>query len=445
MKLRKLRPQARFLREELTEDTWEPLPDPRRARGVRFRWMGLLNLLMLGMLIHARTLRHVERLTRFLAVPSAFGLRGAPSDTCLFETIGRLIPEQLREVLRAQVLRLHRSKRMEVLPEIGLSLVAIDGKVLGTDRTEKNPASTRMKVGRRQDGRARKRVMKKGQENWNVADVKPNADGEVFLVKALRAVHVGSATKPILDQVAIPKGRGESTTLLPFLRDLYKAYGNLIECLSLDAVYATRHVLAALAVARIHYILALKGNAGQLYYRLRRLMGDGETEPPGGWACEVETCRNGRRIRRSFARHFLRGYCLEGDFQQVWRQRTVITSKVSGQILSVDDRLWISSLPRERLTPQQAMAAIRAHWGVENDANWTLDAIWGEDTYTWVHKGRARESLGLLRAIAYNLVRVLRHRVLQPSTGGSLSYDELFERIHLALVTPAVLPAVGAT
>lgn len=91
------------------------------------------------------------------------------------------------------------------------------------------------------------------------------------------------------------------------------------------------------------------------------------------------------------------------------------------------------------------MAAIRAHWGVENDANWTLDAVWGEDTRTWVHKGRARESLGLLRAIAYNLVRVLRHRVLQAPKTGHIPNDELFERIHLALVTPAVLPTVGAT
>lgn len=446
MKLRRLKPLARFLRDELTDDHWAPLPDPRQARGVRFRWLGLLNLLTLGMLVNARTLRHVERLTRYLAVPSAFGLRGAPSDTCLFETIGRLIPEQLRAVLRRQVWRLHRSKRMEVRPEIGLSLVAIDGKVLGTDRSCKNPSSTRMRVGRGQDGRAQKRVVKKDRENWNVADIKPNAQGEVFLVKVLRAVHVGSVTKPILDQVVIPAGRGEATTLLSFLSDLVRAYGSLLECLSLDAAFGTPRMLSTFAGYGIRYIVALKGNAGHLYHRLHRLMGgDGEAPPPGGWDRVTEETRNGQRIRRAFARRFERGDDLEGDFQQVWRQRTVVTRKATGEILSVDDRLWITNLPPGRLSADQAMAALRAHWGVENDANWTLDAQWGEDSRTWVHKGRARESLGLLRAIAYNLVRVLRHRVLDRPKVGHLSYHELFERIFLALVTPAVLPTVGDT
>ncbi|MBK8181079.1 MAG: ISAs1 family transposase [Planctomycetes bacterium] len=288
--------------------------------------------------------------------------------------------------------------------------------------------------------------MKKGGENWNVADVKPGANGEVFLVKALRAVHVGSATKPILDQMVIPEGRGESTTVLGFYRDLCKVYGRIVECVSLDAAYCTQRVLNAFAVLNVAYIIALKGNAGHVYHRLRKIMGgDGEAPPTGGWDRVTDETRNGRQIRRSFARRFERGDYMEGDFQQVWRQRTVITRKATGELLSVDDRLWITSLPSKRLTVDQSMAAIRAHWGVENDANWTLDAQWGEDSRTWVHKGVARESLGLLRAMAYNLVRVLRHRVLDGPKKGHLSYDELFERIRLALVTPAVIPAAGAT
>lgn len=287
--------------------------------------------------------------------------------------------------------------------------------------------------------------MKKAGENWNVADVKPNASGEVFLVKVLRAVHVGSATKPILDQMVIPAGRGESTTILSFLRDLFTVYGRIVECVSLDAAYGTQRVLNTFAVLGVRYILALKGNAGHLYRRLRKHMGDGEAPPPGGWDRLTEETRNGMRITRAFARRFQRGDYLEGDFQQVWRLRTVLTRKSTGEVLSIDDRLWISSLPPRRLTVDQSMAAIRAHWGVENDANWTLDAQWGEDTRTWVHKGHSRESLGLLRAMAYNLVRVLRHRVLQGPGAGHIPYDELFERIHLALVTSAVLPAPGAT
>ena len=78
---RKLVPVARFLRDNLTPSFWQAVPDPRGRRGRRYQWVGLLNLVVLGLCVSARALRDVERLGRQLAVGRAFCLRGSPSDT----------------------------------------------------------------------------------------------------------------------------------------------------------------------------------------------------------------------------------------------------------------------------------------------------------------------------------------------------------------------------
>lgn len=153
--------------------------------------------------------------------------------------------------------------------------------------------------------------------------------------------------------------------------------------------------------------------------------------------------RNGAIHRRSFARLIEHGDCFDGDYEQIWRVcRTV---ERDGQVISTEDRLFVSNLRPDRLTDEQCLAAVRAHWGIENDSNWSLDVAWGEDSYTWVKMGVARETLGLLRCIAYNFVRVLRHRVLKGPAKGHIPFRELFERVRDSLVSPAVALTAGCS
>ncbi len=61
MKRRTLNPLARFLRDNLTPERWATVEDPRKPRGVRYKLVGLLNLLVLGLTVGSRTLLDVER------------------------------------------------------------------------------------------------------------------------------------------------------------------------------------------------------------------------------------------------------------------------------------------------------------------------------------------------------------------------------------------------
>jgi len=76
--------------------------------------------------------------------------------------------------------------------------------------------------------------------------------------------------------------------------------------------------------------------------------------------------------------------------------------------------------------------------GIENGPNWTLDTQWKEDQRAWVRQGRGLEVLGLLRSLAYNIVRLLRQRALRSAANRTMAWRRLFEVIRMALTTPGV-------
>jgi len=98
----------------------------------------------------------------------------------------------------------------------------------------------------------------------------------------------------------------------------------------------------------------------------------------------------------------------------------------------------VENLAQDRLDAQACLWAIRLHWGIENGPNWTLDTQWKEDQRAWVRQGRGLEVLGLLRSLAYNIVRLLRQRALRSAANRTMAWRRLFEVIRMALTTPGV-------
>jgi len=53
---------------------------------------------------------------------------------------------------------------------------------------------------------------------------------------------------------------------------------------------------------------------------------------------------------------------------------------------------------------EKAAFAMRAHWGIENNLHWVLDAILNED-YCLVRKDNAAANLNVVRKIALNILK----------------------------------------
>jgi predicted transposase YbfD/YdcC len=117
----------------------------------------------------------------------------------------------------------------------------------------------------------------------------------------------------------------------------------------------------------------------------------------------------------------------------VWRIRQ--KTEHAGQV-TWEDRYFLTNLPWNRLNAGQAIRAVIAHWGIENQANWTMDVCWREDSGAWAKGGTALETVAILRILAFNFIRLMRHRVLRKSAKDPLPYRRLFDLVRLALILP---------
>lgn len=397
--LRDLRPIARALKRNLSLEAWESIDDPRSPRGRRHRLASMLKQLTLGLMTGQRTLRDVERLGRRLPMLRQVGISSCPSDTTFDRLLRSLAPDRLRAAVHQQVRAMQRNKQLDQSIDFPFGLVAIDGKALGTDEKRLHPESHRV-----------------------------TGDGEPprYVLKGIRAVHVSSAVRPVLDQQIQPSGKGERTGLVGFLAGLLRTYGSLVQCFSFDAGFWSFDLVHLLSSWFVRAIIALKGNAGAAHRFALAALKAGATDPPSGWQAETLERAGKRIIRRQWARVVDDlGTC--GAVTEVWRQRTRI--EVKGKVESEEDRYFATNFWAGEVTPLQAMAAIRAHWAIENDSNWTMDVILTEDTSAWVRQARAREVLTWLRIFAYNVLRLLRSRTLRAPRGELPPWRDVLDRV----------------
>jgi len=68
---------------------------------------------------------------------------------------------------------------------------------------------------------------------------------------------------------------------------------------------------------------------------------------------------------------------------------------------SEESRYYISSLDGDA---QQALGAVRGHWGIENKVHWVLDIAFREDE-SRVRKGNGAQNFAVLRHMALNLLK----------------------------------------
>lgn len=362
---------------------WGEVTDPRHKRGRRWSMAEQLDALLFGMLTGSTTLRDVEGLTEDACNGDLWGLRRRLPDTTMYRLIPKLNPEELRDKLRQQN-RLHfRAKRYE--PEgLPCGVVTIDGKcgaVLEHDALGQAQRS-------HQDGH------------------------KYYLLRFLRAVLTSSPARPCLDQQVIAASTNDMGAFEAFWPELLAAYDSLelFDIATVDSGFCSLKNATLIHESDKAYVMALKDNQPELIAEAKRLL-----EPMKSGPAEVETDwerAQGRWLKRQLYRTFeIEGYLDWYHLKQAWL--VVQTSKTDSGEVSVEERYFITSVRRGRLSPKQSLQVVRGHWGIENDCNWSFDTQWEEDDMHWCRKSQAVVVLGVLRSMAYNVIQILRTRHLR--------------------------------
>jgi predicted transposase YbfD/YdcC len=200
----------------------------------------------------------------------------------------------------------------------------------------------------------------------------------------------------VLGQVKVDDKSNEITAI-PELINLLVLKGCIV---TIDAMGCQKEIARAIVSAEADYILALKGNQGNLLEQAEDSFRFLETQ-----SVEVEIDAGHGRVEN-------RKCTVVSDLSMIekkddWEKlKSLVRIEAERYIKSTgktekETRYYISSLAADASLINKS---IRSHWGIENGLHWTLDVAFNEDN-SRNRDGHAAQNFSVLRRIALNLLK----------------------------------------
>ena len=246
--------------------------------------------------------------------------------------------------------------------------------------------------------------------SWTQSVTKLTA-GEVVSIdgKALRGsrdqgkksiVHMVSAwagtNNIVLGQQKVDSKSNEITAIPPLLAVLV-----LKGCIvTIDAMGCQKDIASAIVAKEADYILAVKGNQGELHQHLQESF---RFIQPSSVAQEIDL-GHGRIEKRVCS--VINDLSMIEQKDQWIKLHSLIKIDAERQIKSTGEtqketRYYISSLQSDA---QQLNRCVRSHWKIENSLHWVLDVAFHEDQ-SRKRAGKAAENFSVINRIALNLLK----------------------------------------
>ena len=334
---------------------FRPLRDPRRNHLKKHLLIDIIVIALCAVICGAQDWQQVATFARerrmwlasFLGLPN-----GIPSHDTFERVFDRLDPQAFQTCFRRWI---------EVLAHsLGFKHIAIDGKTL------------------RHSGNAPK--------GW-----KP-----LHLVSAWATeCHLS------LGQVAVDEKSNEITAI-PRLLELLDIQGALV---TIDAMGCQKEIAKQIVAGGGDYVLPVKDNQPHLLEDIQSCLAEAmETDAVGVQQDSYETQEqgHGRKEKRS--------YLIVTNPTGIRNQEAWANLQVAGMCYSEREvggerteevHYFIGS---RAMCAKQYAAALRGHWGIENNLHWQLDVVFGEDANRVQHRNGA-ENLALVRRLALVLLK----------------------------------------
>ena len=220
-----------------------------------------------------------------------------------------------------------------------------------------------------------------------------------------KAIHLVSAfsveNDMVLGQLATETKSNEITTfpLLIDLLDIQKAV------VTIDAAGCQKEIASKIRNKGGDYILALKGNQGNLHAEVENFFSQALEVSPDEAECDhytsEEKSRGRHEIREVWTTEELSWLSQKAD----WKDLNSISCLKSKRTIkgkeTTEFRYYISSLPADAW---KISRGIRSHWSVENKLHWQLDVSYREDGCK-VRKDNGAENFSVIRRATLNLLK----------------------------------------
>ena len=210
-----------------------------------------------------------------------------------------------------------------------------------------------------------------------------------------------SENRLVLAQVKVDSKSNEITAI-PKLLEVLDLQGCIV---TLDAMGAQTAIAQQIVEQEADYILSLKGNQGDLHQDVEQLfdwaMKTAFKDIPHEYHLTLDKGHGRLEIRR----HYLLGaveYLVHAERWHGLKRIGMIESerRTDGKPTTLERRYYLLSLDGD---VERFAAAVRRHWGIENQLHWCLDVAFDEDQ-SRIRSGHAPENMTLMRKIALNLL-----------------------------------------
>jgi predicted transposase YbfD/YdcC len=212
-----------------------------------------------------------------------------------------------------------------------------------------------------------------------------------------KAIHLVNAwacsNELVLGQLKV-NSKSNEITAIPILLDLLDIQGCII---TLDAMGTQREIASKIIENKADYILALKGNQGNLEEEVDSIFKIQKIEDED---IEIEKNRGRIETRTCQIIRDLEFLDKKEDWVALKSIAKIISVREIGNKKTTDTRLYISSLTH---SAKEMNHYIRSHWAIENSLHWTLDMTFNEDRQRKRDKNAA-ENFAQAQKIALNLL-----------------------------------------
>ena len=197
--------------------------------------------------------------------------------------------------------------------------------------------------------------------------------------------------------------KSNEITAIPKLLETLEIKGCII---TIDAMGCQKEIAKSISEKGADYVLALKGNQGELNEMVEDLFSNGFDNDFKNLKLEKDNDLDkghGRVEQRTcyvlpvpkYLEYFKEDWCALKTFICIESKRQIKDKT------ETEKRYYISSL---KPNAQKISQSIRSHWAIENNLHWVLDVTFNEDDCR-IRRGMASENMTVMRHLAINLLK----------------------------------------